>query len=59
MPWLVEGQMPEPLVELRREEQRRRAAASGDRVQAQFTGVDVPAGERAGEAGREVRCPGY
>jgi len=51
--------MPEPLVELRREEQRRRAAASGDRVQAQFTGVDVPAGERAGEAGREVRCPGY
>ena len=33
--------------------------AAGDRVQAQLTGVDVPAGERAGEPGREVRRPGY
>ena len=38
---------------------QRRAVAAGDRVQAQVTGVDVAAGERAGEPGREVRRPGY
>jgi hypothetical protein len=40
-------------------QQQRRALTSGDRVQAQFTGVDVPAGERAGEPGRKVRRPGH
>ena len=32
--------------------------AADDRVQAQVTGVDVPAGERVGEPGREVRRAG-
>ena len=36
-------------------QQQRRALASGDRVLTQFTGVDVPAGERADEPGWEVR----
>jgi hypothetical protein len=35
-------------------QQQRRALTSGDRVQAQFTSVDVPAGERVGEPGREA-----
>ena len=39
-------------------QQQRRAVAAGDRVQAQVTSVDVAAGERAGEPGREVRRPG-
>ena len=38
--------------------QQRRALASGDRVLAQVTGVDVPAGERVGEPGWEVRRSG-
>jgi hypothetical protein len=34
------------------------AGASDDRVQADFTGVDVAAGERVGEPRREVRRAG-
>jgi len=36
-------------------QQQRRALAAGDRVLAQVPGVDVPAGERAGEPVRQVR----
>jgi hypothetical protein len=36
-------------------QQQRRAVAPGDHVLAQIARVDVPAGERAGEPGREVR----
>ena len=39
-------------------QQQRRALAPGDRVQANLTGVNVPACERAGEPGWEVRRPG-
>jgi hypothetical protein len=39
-------------------QQQRRPLASDDRVQAQLTGVDVPARERVGEPGREVRPTG-
>ena len=39
-------------------QQQRRPLASDDRVQAQLTGVDVPAGERVGEPRREVRRAG-
>ena len=38
-------------------QQQRRAPAAGDYVLAQVAGVDVPAGERAGEPFREVWCP--
>jgi hypothetical protein len=40
------------------DEQQRRPVAAGDHVLAQVPGVDVPAGERAGESGRQVRRPG-
>ena len=40
------------------DQQQRRAVTADDRVQAHVTGVDVPAGERVGEPGREVRRPG-
>jgi hypothetical protein len=40
-------------------QQLRLAVAADDGVQAQSTDVDVAAGERVGEAGREVRRPGY
>jgi hypothetical protein len=36
-------------------EQQRRAVATDDRMQAHVAGVDVPAGERVGEACRKVR----
>jgi len=37
------------------DEQERRADAADDRVQAQLAYVDVAAGERVGESGRQVR----
>jgi hypothetical protein len=40
------------------DQQQRRAVAADDCVQAQVTGVDVPAGERVGEPVREARRPG-
>ena len=39
-------------------QQQRRALAAGDHVLAQPAGLDVPAGERAGEPVRQVRRPG-
>jgi len=39
--------------------QQQRWTVSADyRVQAQLTGVDIPAGECVGEPGRQVRCAG-
>jgi hypothetical protein len=38
-------------------QQQRRPATAGDHMLAQVPGVDVPAGERAGEPFREVRRP--
>jgi hypothetical protein len=40
------------------DQQQRRPVASGDRVQAHVAGLDVPARERVGEAGGEVRRAG-
>ena len=40
------------------DQQQRRAVAADDRVQAHLTGVDVPAGERVGEPGGQVRRAG-
>jgi hypothetical protein len=39
-------------------QQQRRPVASDDRVLAQVTGLNVPAGERVGEPGWQVRRPG-